>query len=184
MNAALAIDPPISPEEFLRMEELADEKHEYAHGRVYAMAGASDNHELVSMNLAVALHSHLRGKGCRVYKSDMKLRLALHRSDLFYYPDVMVVCDPEDSHPIYKTRPTVLAEVMSDFKKDHMEKLFGYQQIPSLKEYLIVDPNPDSPRAWIYRRETGWNQEEITTGEVVALSSIDFTIPLAELFAS
>jgi Uma2 family endonuclease len=184
LNAAFAIDPPISPEEFLRMEELADEKHEYAHGRVYAMAGASDNHELVSMNLAGALHSQLRGKGCRVYKSDMKLRLALHRSDLFYYPDVMVVCDPEDSHPIYKTRPTVLAEVMSDFKKDHMEKLFGYQQIPSLEEYLVIDPNPESPRAWIYRRATGWNQEEIGPEDTVILGAINFTAPLSDLFAA
>ncbi|MCB1078217.1 MAG: Uma2 family endonuclease [Verrucomicrobiae bacterium] len=182
MEAALADNLPISSEDYLRLEELAEEKHEYAHGRIYAMAGASDDHELVATNLLAALHQHLRGKGCRVYKSDMKLRLALHQSDLFYYPDVMVVCDPGDDHPTFKTKPKVLAEVMSDFKKDRMEKLFGYQQIPSLEEYLVIDPNPEAPRAWIHRRSNGWNPEDIGSADTIALRSLDFEAPLASLF--
>jgi Uma2 family endonuclease len=182
MNAAYAIAPRISPEEYLRLEEAADEKHEYADGRIVAMAGASDNHELAAMNLSGALLQHLRGKGCRVYKSDMKLRLELHRADLFYYPDVMVVCDPADTHETYKTRPRVLAEVMTEFKKDHMEKLFAYQQIPSLEEYLVVDQVPAHPRAWIYRRASGWNQEQVAPDGAITLTSLDFSIPLASLY--
>ncbi|MBL9154689.1 MAG: hypothetical protein JNK37_19575 [Verrucomicrobiales bacterium] len=67
----------------------------------------------------------------------------------------MVVCDPDDDGPLYKTRPKVLCEVMTDFKKDHLEKLFVNEQIQSQEDSLVVDQNPRQPRAWLYRRENG-----------------------------
>ena len=67
-------------------------------------------------NLFIAIGSHLRGKRCRVFKGDMKVRLNLNEKDLFYYPDVMVVCDPADSEPYSKTRPKLIVEVMSEYK--------------------------------------------------------------------
>lgn len=94
----------------------------------------------------------------------------------------MVVCDPDDDGPLYKTRPKVLCEVMTDFKKGHLEKLFVYQQIPSLEDYLVVDQNPRQPRAWLYRRENGWQQEEIGLDDTVSLPSIGFATPLASLY--
>lgn len=169
-------------EEFLAWEEEQEEKHEFASGRVFAMAGASDNHELVAGNLFAALLFHLRGKGCRVYKSDMKARVRLGRVELSYYPDVMVVCDPADDHPSYKERPKLLAEVMSDFKQDQIEKLFIYQQIEALEEYLVVEPAPDAPRAWVYRRAEGWKPPEPISGGEVALLSVGLRLDLAELF--
>ncbi len=171
-------------EEYLVWEEEQEERHEYINGQVQAMAGASDSHELVSGNLFAAIHNHLRGKGCRVYKGDMKLRYRAGSVDLSYYPDVMVTCDPADSHPSYKARPKFLAEVMTRFKQDHFEKLFIYQQIESLEEYLIVGQDSAEPVAWLYRRETGWTMPEpIASGEI-ELASLDLRLSLEDLHRS
>ena len=171
-------------EEYLVWEEEQEERHEYVNGQVQAMAGASDSHELVAGNLAVAIHGHLRGKGCRVYKGGMKLRYRAGSIDLSYYPDVMVTCDPADSHPTYKERPKFLAEVMTRFKQDHFEKRFIYQQIGSLEEYLVVGQDAAEPAAWVYRRENGWTMPEpIVSGEI-ELASLGLRLSLEELYRS
>jgi Uma2 family endonuclease len=172
----------ISFEEYLVREENEDERHEYIDGEVVAMAGATDNHELVAGLLFADIQNHLRGKGCRVYKGDMKLRFRAGEVDLGYYPDIMVVCDPADSHPTVKTRPKLLVEVMSSFKQDHFEKLFVYQQIASLEAYLVVDQDPGRPRAWLYRRENGWKMPPALTGGEIRLQSIDLTLVLENLY--
>lgn len=188
MSVALQFPAPdpgtMTFEEYLAWEEEQDERHEYANGSVQAMAGASDNHELVAMNLAATLLGHLRGKGCRVYKGDMKLRYRAGKLDLSYYPDVMVVCDPADSHPNYKERPKVLAEVMTRYKQDHLEKLFVYGQIESLEEYLIVSQDPGNPAAWVYRRESDWKMPEPLASGDIELASIGLTLSLEELYRS
>ena len=171
-------------DEFLVWEEGQEERHEFINGQVVAMAGASDAHELVALNVAFALLNHLRGKGCRVYKGDMKLRFRAGAVDLSYYPDVMVTCDPSDDHSHYKERPRLLVEVMTNFKQDHFEKLFIYQQIESLQEYLIVGQNPERPQAWLYQRNQNWVMPEpIVSGEI-ELPSLDLRFPLAGLFAN
>jgi Uma2 family endonuclease len=182
--SALAIPAPDSFEAFLEWEEQQDERHEYVNGQVIAMTGASENHETVAGNLFAALHAHLRGKGCKTFKGDMKLRFQAGSVDLSYYPDVMVVCDPADSHTHYKERPKLLAEVMTRFKQDHFEKLFIYQQIESLEEYLIVSQDPAEPRAWVYRRADGWAMPEPIVAGEIELASLDLRIPLADLYLS
>lgn len=172
----------VSFDEYLAREEYEEERHEYIYGEVFAMAGATDNHELVAVNLLAEIHPHLRGKGCRVYKGDMKLRFQAGEVDLGYYPDIMVVCDPDDSHPTVKTRPKLLVEVMSSFKQDHLEKLFVYQQIPSLEEYLVVGQDPENPQAWLYRRETGWKMPPATTEGEIRLESIGLTFGLEDVY--
>ncbi|MFO8040214.1 MAG: Uma2 family endonuclease, partial [Sodalinema sp.] len=77
-------DFPLTPEEYLRLESTSEIKHEYLNGDVYAMAGASDSHVTIALNLAIMLRNHVRGRGCRVYLSDMKLRVAQRNS--FFYP--------------------------------------------------------------------------------------------------
>ena len=169
-------------EEYLAREEHAEERHEYINGEVVAMAGASDNHELVAGNAFGEIRNHLRGKGCRVYKGDMKLRFRAANVDLGYYPDVMVVCDPKDTHSHYKERPTLLVEVMTSYKNDHLEKLFIYQQIETLKEYLVIDQNPETPRAWIYRCSENWAMPAPVESGEIRLDSIDLTLDLADLY--
>lgn len=177
--------PRLGFEEYLAAEMMAEDRHEFVNGEVMAMAGASDDHELVAGNLFAAIHGHLRGTGCRVYKGDMKLRFRAGESiDLTYYPDVMVSCDSADDHSLYKERPRLLIEVMSDFKQDHFEKLFIYQQIESLEEYLIISQDPTEPRAWIYRRGEQWAMPKpIREGEI-GLVSIGLTLRLEDLYVA
>jgi Uma2 family endonuclease len=174
----------MSFEEYLLWEDAQEERHEYVNGQVVAMAGASDPHELVALNLAAALLGHIRGKGCRVYKGDMKLRYRAGEVDLSYYPDVMVVCDPADAHGAYKERPKLLAEVMTRFKTDHFEKLFVYKQIESLEEYLVLSQDADQPAAWIYRRADEWKMPEAIRSGAVELSSIGLSLTPEELYRS
>ena len=94
------------------------------------------------------------------------------------------VCDPEDKHSHYKERPQLLIEVMSRFKTDHLEKLFIYQQIESVEEYLIVDQDPEEKQAWVYRRNENWEMPApIKEGEIV-LESIGLTLQLSDLYQS
>ena len=85
--------PFLSVEDYLNGEPLSDVRHDYIHGDVYAMAGATANHNTISLNCAAALHAHLRGKPCRVFMADMKVRMLVQQRDVFYYPDVVVGCD-------------------------------------------------------------------------------------------
>ncbi|HEY9667637.1 MAG TPA: Uma2 family endonuclease, partial [Coleofasciculaceae cyanobacterium] len=104
--------PQLTPDEYLQMEAQSNVKHEYIDGQIYARAGASDPDVTIAGNLFALLRSHVRGSGCRVYISDMKARIeALNR---FYYPDVLVTCDPRDLEtPTYKRFPTLIVEVLS-----------------------------------------------------------------------
>lgn len=176
--------PFLTFDDYLQWESTNEEKHEYFDGEVFAMAGASDNHDLVAVNILTALHRHLRGKGCRVHSSDMKLKVELKHAEASYYPDTMVVCDPEDSDPHFKTRPTVIVEVMSDFRRDQVEKFMVYQHVDSLEDYLVIGQDPENPKAWVYRRESGWDQEVVRADGTIQLPSIGFSIPLSELYQS
>ena len=91
----------ITPEEYLEGEKYSEVKHEYVAGHIYAMVGASEPHNQIAINLTTALKLHLRGGPCRVFMSDMKVRVR----DAFYYPDVLVSCDRTDTNKYYKTRP-------------------------------------------------------------------------------
>jgi len=183
MNGSLAVQSDfISIADYLAGEEEAAERHEYFDGQVLAMAGASEAHEIVAGNLFALLLAHIRGRGCRVFKGDMKVQLQLHQKDLFYYPDIMVVCDSSDREPLYKTKPKVLVEVMSDYNKDHVEKLFAYQQIETLEDYLIIDQNAKQAEAWIYRRAGGWNKEEGVRDGRIYLPSLGFETDLMPLY--
>ncbi|MEZ4630893.1 MAG: Uma2 family endonuclease [Deinococcales bacterium] len=124
-------------EEYLEGERLAKERHEYIAGRVYAMAGASHKHNLIAGNIFVRLRQVALERGCLAYMSDMKLR---SHEEVFYYPDVMMVCEAsKDSH--YETAPLLVVEVMSETTAqiDKREKLNSYQRLPSLMSYLLVD---------------------------------------------
>src|SRR5437899_5049816 len=102
-----------SVNEYLDGERIAEAKHEFVGGHVYAMAGASSEHNLIALGLASVLRSHLRGKPCQVFIADMKVRLLVSETDIFYYPDVLVTCDPRDKERYFKRFPHVLIEVLS-----------------------------------------------------------------------
>ena len=130
----------IPPEEYLAGEELSSIKHEYINGQVYAMAGASDAHVTIALNLALALRSHLRGSGCRVYMSDMKAQI--ETANTFYYPDVIVTCDARDKALTnHKKYPCLIVEVLFDSTEafDRGDKFANYRQLPTLQEYVLIN---------------------------------------------
>jgi Uma2 family endonuclease len=143
--------PQLTPDEYLQMEAQSPVKHEYIDGQIYARAEASDPHVTIAGNLATLLRSHVRGSGCRVYISDMKARIeALNR---FYYPDVLVTCDPRDLEtPTYKRFPTLIVEVLSDSTEafDRGDKFADYQTLESLREYVLI--NTKRQRVECFRR--------------------------------
>ncbi len=128
----------ISVDEYLQGEQQSDIRHEYLAGQVYAMAGAGETHNIISLNITSTLRASTRGTGCRVFISDMKLRI--DQNNVFYYPDVMLACDPDDSAPFYKQSPCLIVEVSLPATEatDRREKLIAYLALPSLRYYLLV----------------------------------------------
>lgn len=176
--------PYITPDQYLKMEEQSPIKHEYIDGQIYAMAGASDPHVTIALNLATLLRSHVRGSGCRVYISDMKARIeSLNR---FYYPDVMVTCDSRDQETsTYKRFPTLIVEVLSDSTEafDRGDKFADYQELESLREYVLI--NTKQQRVDCFRRNDKgqWVLQFYTPiQKEFILESIDFTGTLAALY--
>jgi Uma2 family endonuclease len=105
------VHSPVDEAAYLRGEETAASKHEFVGGEIYAMAGANERHNRIAGNIFFHLRSATRGKPCRAFVADMKLRLA--GGTTYYYPDAMLVCDPDDDHPIYKQSPCPIAEVLT-----------------------------------------------------------------------
>lgn len=143
--------PSLSLEEYLQMEEHNPIKHEYRDGEIYAMAGANDAHVTITGNLFALLRSHVRGSGCRVYIADMKARL--EQLNRFYYPDILVTCDPRDQETdTYKRFPKLIVEVLSDSTElfDRGDKFADYQTLDSLEEYVLI--NTKRQRVECFRR--------------------------------
>jgi Uma2 family endonuclease len=182
MNAALQ-PVSLSVEDYLAGEEHSDVRHDYIGGTVYAMAGGSEEHGTIVANLIAALHGHLRGKGCRAFVADMKVRLLLRGEDVFYYPDVLVTCDPRDTHRYYKQFPKVLIEVLSETTEriDRREKRWSYLQLESLEEYVLIAQ--DKSEVTLYRRSNEWAPEILTgPAAVLTLASLEFSLPLAQIY--
>ncbi len=183
MSALLSVSPLLTPEEYLAGELLCEERHEFIAGEVHAMAGASAAHNTISLNLTSALHGHLRGKPCQAFGSDMKVKLNFGADTVFYYPDAMVVCDPEDDADYFRQRPVLIIEVLSPqtARVDQREKLLAYRTLPSLEVYLLVDQF--QCRATLYRRSTGWLAEYLTQpSDQVTVPALGWTIPLRDIY--
>jgi len=136
-----AVQLPMTAEEFLAWDATQTIKHEFVRGEVFAMAGAHEAHVTVTMNVAMALRQHLKGSPCRTFQTDMKLRV--EAADAYCYPDVMVTCSAADAaDPLIKREPTLVVEVLSPSTAayDRGEKFAAYRLLPSLQEYLLVDP--------------------------------------------
>ena len=133
---AHALVRPVSEDDYLASEAASPTKREFVCGKVYAMAGASANHNRLAVNLTSTCN--VNAGSCQVFVSDMKLRL--DAGQIYYYPDVMLVCDPSDNDAYFKTAPCMIAEVLSPGTEalDRREKLLAYQKLPSLREYLLI----------------------------------------------
>ena len=148
----------LSPEEYLTIERNAEFKSEYFDGVAYAMAGGSERHNLITGNLVTELNVQLRAAPCRVYPSDMKVRLP--NSKRFFYPDVSVICGETqfaDEERDVILNPVLIVEVLSESTEafDRGKKFSSYQQIESLREYLLVAQDEFVVEHYL-RQEDGW----------------------------
>src|SRR5712692_6335754 len=131
----------VSVEDYLAGELISPVKHEYLGGVVYAMAGARNAHNLIASNTLGALHTRLRGRRCRPFNSDTKIRIRLPSQVRFYYPEVSVICRPNPQTDSFQDEPVVLVEVLSRRTRriDEGEKKDAYLKISSLDVYVLVE---------------------------------------------
>ena len=174
----------LTTEEYLAGEHASEVRHEFLFGRVYPMAESSDDHNRITGNILVELNNALCGTDTEAFFSDMKVRIRQPNSDVFYYPDVFVVCDPADNAKYFRERPAVIFEVLSPDteRTDQREKAMAYFQIPSVQLYLLVEQ--DEPRITVMRRaDSGW-QMEILEGNsaVLKLSTLEIEIPFDRIY--
>lgn len=184
-EARLTDDPQrrMSVGEYLAFEETSDVRHEYVGGILHAQAGASDRHNRLAGKIYRTLAEVAEGGPCRVYMSDMRLMTA---SDVFYYPDVMVCCEPPDSeNPTFRTDPCLVVEVTSPgtAQVDRREKLSAYCELPTLKAYLIADQNEQRIEHH-FRDESGewWQVEHTKDREIEVPCPPGVHLALPELY--
>ena len=170
----------LTHEEYFALEQAEDQRYEYHAGEIFAMAGGTESHALISMNVGAALVSALRGKPCRVYGADMKLYVRDY--DKFCYPDVQVLCEKGIRHGVYVENPVLVVEVLSDSTEsyDRGRKFEHYRSIETLQYYVLVDQN--RKHVELYERETsrGWFLTD-SLGCVV-LSGLDISVEVEEIY--
>jgi len=182
---ALKQPSSITISEYLAGEEISDVKHEYLGGTVHAMAGATNQHNAITVNTLVSLATQLRGKPCRPFNSDTKVRIEYPDHTRFYYPDAMVVCHPNPPSDHFQDHPVVIVEVLSDSTRrtDLGEKRDAYLTISSLKVLIFIEA--EAPAAIVHRRKPeGGFAAEAHSGldAVIPLPEIDANLPLAEIY--
>ncbi len=149
----------ITVEDYLEAEQRSEIRHEYLYGTIHAMAGGSRRHNQICLTIASVLQRKI-GKGpCQTYMNDVKVRVRTRLGEIFYYPDVMVGCDPTDRNEFYLERPSILFEVTSPSTEltDRREKMTAYQSLASLDHYVIVSQEVRAVE-WFRRVEDGWER--------------------------
>jgi len=172
--------------EYLAQEATSAARHEWLRGEVFAMAGGTPEHAALAMAVGGELRAALRGKPCRVFGADARIRVLA--TGLSTYPDLSVVCsrletDPEDDNAI--TNPVLLVEVLSDSSEayDRGEKFAHYRRIPSLREYVMVSQR--STRIEVHRRNEAGRWElfyDAGAGETVELASVGCSLGVDEVY--
>ena len=174
----------VSVEDYLAGELVSEVKHEYLGGYVFAMAGARNVHNRIAISWLLAIGRRLQGKPCEPFNSDTKVRIRFASHTRFYYPDGMVVCEPNAPEDAFQDRPVILAEVVSEGTRrlDEYEKREAYLTIPTLMAYLVVET--DRPRVVVHRRTDNGFIAEAYEGvdAVIPLEAIEAELPLAELY--
>src|SRR5215510_10389543 len=174
----------VSVNDYLAGELLSPIKHEYIGGVVYAMAGARNAHNLIASNTLGSVHARLKGKRCRPFNSDTKVRIRLPSHFRFYYADAMVVCRPNPQTDSFQDEPAVIFEVISKRTRrtDEGEKKDAYLTIASLGVYVLIEQ--ETPALVVFRRTEQGFIREVYGGldAVLPLPEIDIELPLAEIY--
>jgi Uma2 family endonuclease len=173
----------MSVDEYLAWEPLQETRYEYVHGEVLAMTGGTIPHNDIAINLLTILLPQIRAEGCRLNMADVKLQI--DTSGLYYYPDLIVSCDPRDLNARkFIQFPKLIVEVLSPgtADKDRGDKFRDYQSIPTLQEYLLIDSEKIS--AECYRRGEGrmWLYYPYTARDAIDLESVGISVSIEQLY--
>ncbi|MCL4828922.1 MAG: Uma2 family endonuclease [Caldilinea sp.] len=180
------LKPLISPRDYLAAERTSVIKHEYHAGKVYAMAGASERHNLIVVNLVALLHGQLRRRTCTVYPSDMRVKVVTE--GLYTYPDISVVCGApqfEDEHRDTLLNPTLIVEVLSPSTEnyDRGRKFQSYRSLPSLMEYVLVAQDQAHVEHYIRQPDGRWLLAEYSTlAATVRIDAIGCELTLTDIY--
>ncbi|MGN7611800.1 Uma2 family endonuclease [Magnetococcales bacterium HHB-1] len=170
----------LTEEEYLKGEEVSEMRHEYIDGYVYAMVGASSNHERISGDCFRIIQNFLsERRDCEAFQAGMKVRTS---EKSFRYPDVLVVCNETSKNNRYMQCPVILIEVLSKStrKKDKTEKMLEYINIPTLMEYVLIEQ--DMVDVEILRRSHSWRPEYFYLGDQITFESIGLTLSVEEIY--
>jgi Uma2 family endonuclease len=176
---------PITDTEYLRIERQAFEKSELIGGRVVAMAGASENHNIISSNLFLEIGIQTRKNNCRAFSSDMRVKA---KKGNYYYPDIVVACGERkfaDNKKDVLLNPKVIVEVLSKSTKlkDRNEKLDSYMSLEDLSDYVLVEQDTMRVEHFIKINEKEWNVRLLTEkADKLVLESINCEISLDEIY--
>jgi Uma2 family endonuclease len=176
----------VSIEEYLEMENAADEKHVYYKGEIFAMSGAKVPHNAITTNFLGILYSKLKGKKCKLFNSDQRIHIP--SNTLFTYPDISIVCGEiltlnDDDYNVLN--PTVIIEVLSKSTKnyDREEKFKLYRDIKTLKEYILVDSASIHMEVCRLNESGHWELEEYNAlSDTLLIKAINESIVLAEIY--
>lgn len=180
---ALAARKTYTPEEYLALEFEAAYRSELVNGEIYAMAGASMAHIRISSNLLGEIHQQLKGKPCRVYNSDLRVKVSA--TGMYTYPDVTVVCGLDQMEKDTLTNPTLIIEVLSPSTEayDRGEKFAHYRQLPSLEEYVLVSQDKVNVEHYLRHGDDWLFSATDNIESALRLTSIDCIVPLSEIYS-
>ena len=185
MSSARPLDS-ITVREYLEGEANSQRKHEYVCGVIYAQAGASNVHNLVASNLHGAMFSKLRGKPCRVYGADTKVRSRESTGTRVYYPDGLVVCESNPPADHFQDKPVVIFEVLSPSTRRIDEGVKGeaYKRIESLNTLVLLEQH--SPAAVVFQRAGNVFERHVYQGydASIPFPAIKCFLPLDEVYES
>jgi Uma2 family endonuclease len=175
----------LSPDEYLAFERASDQKHEYADGEVFAMAGASRRHSLLTANVLRELGNALLDRPCEVHTPDMRVKIASRGR--YVYPDASVVCgEPvfEDAEVDTLVNPKLVVEVLSDSTEgyDRGDKFMQYRTIPSFTDYVLVSQNAVRVEHFQRRADGRWLLTIAGPGEKLVLESVGITLDVDRLY--
>ncbi len=187
MPADAALKPYVSYADYVALEARSDAKHEWLDGVVYDMAGGTPRHAALTMAVGISVGVELGGKPCRVFSSDLKVRIPA--TGLATYPDLTIVCgkletSPDDPNAV--TNPTLIVEVLSDATEayDRGEKFGHYRRLDSLREYVLVSQRSKRIEVWRKNDRGKWElAEDAGAGERATLMSIGSTLDVDAVYA-
>lgn len=174
-------------EEYLQMERASEVKHEYYQGEIFAMAGASNRHNVISSNLIAELHSRLKTSPCFPYGSDMRIHIP--ENTLFTYPDISIICGEIktfDKDKDTALQPIILIEILSKTTRDYDRggKFKLYRDIPTIKEYMLVDSENIGVEIFRKNEHNHWELEEYKNlKEIVSLPAIGVSVSMKDIYA-